>query len=597
MKKKAHLLIFIFTICMISTSLLTGCGNKGTSNDLTSFTWWNGSGVDSVYYSDYADNPVVKYVTTQKTWGSNNSEISFEFQIPPAGSQLDQIMTMISTGDYTDIIDMSFYSRSGSVVELYNDGIVMDLTPYVEEYMPNYLAFLEAHPEYALTATNVAEGEKKYLQLYNYNDMVDQWGGFMYRRDWIVKYGTNPVTNESFTGGFGEAGNDETWTDDVVFPSGGSDPIYISDWEWMFEIFDKAMAGEGISDGYCLSLYYPGYIETGDLTSAFGGGAPMWYLDGDNVEFGATSDDFRTYLQCMNAWYNNGWLDTAFSEHNADAFYRIDSVKIHQGKVGLFYEAIGLAGNLLDISDGNPNSPENGYTNGIMVMGARPPINDIYGGEEQQGNTPFCMYQVSLEYNSFVVTDKAADKDLEALFRLFDYMYSEEGSLLRTYGLNKEQYNLTQDEFYTRIGLTDGAYQVVETDEGLQYDVVPELKVDTNLQSATNGGRLIGLQVNSKSYKPYNDIIQHIKDEWVIYPNTGIFSQSFNSQLTADETSVYAKTRNNINEFLTKNVPNFINGNLDIYDDDEWNAFVNAINKYAPDEVTQIFQDIYDSLS
>ena len=96
------------------------------------------------------------------------------------------------------------------------------------------------------------------------------------------------------------------------------------------------------------------------------------------------------------------------------------------------------------------------------------------------------MYQVSLEYNSFVVTDKAADKDLEALFRLFDYMYSEEGSLLRTYGLNKEQYNLTQDEFYTRIGLTDGAYQVVETDEGLQYDVVPELKVDTNLQSATN---------------------------------------------------------------------------------------------------------------
>ena len=24
----------------------------------------------------------------------------------------------------------------------------------------------------------------------------------MYRRDWIVKYGTNPVTGEAFTGGY-----------------------------------------------------------------------------------------------------------------------------------------------------------------------------------------------------------------------------------------------------------------------------------------------------------------------------------------------------------------------------------------------------------
>lgn len=66
--------------------------------------------------------------------------------------------------------------------------------------------------------------------------------------------------------------NGDSWVDDVVFPSGCTDPMYISDWEWMFEIFDKAMEEQGITDGYCMSMYYPGYIANGDLVTGFGGG-------------------------------------------------------------------------------------------------------------------------------------------------------------------------------------------------------------------------------------------------------------------------------------------------------------------------------------
>ena len=58
----------------------------------------------------------------------------------------------------------------------------------------------------------------------------------------------------------------------MVFPSGGDEPIYISDWEWMFDIFAKAMDDLGITDGYCYAPYYLGYLETGDLSSGFGGG-------------------------------------------------------------------------------------------------------------------------------------------------------------------------------------------------------------------------------------------------------------------------------------------------------------------------------------
>ena len=69
----------------------------------------------------------------------------------------------------------------------------------------------------------------------------------------------------------------------VVFPSGGTDPVYISDWEWMFEIFTEAMADQGITDSYCTSIYYPGYMWSGGLCSCFGEPIPIWYKGSDDV--------------------------------------------------------------------------------------------------------------------------------------------------------------------------------------------------------------------------------------------------------------------------------------------------------------------------
>ncbi len=596
MNRKFLLVITVIMSVLLITFGFSGCSKSESADDGITFTWWNGNGEDTSYYDDYSKNPAVNYITTQKTWGPNEVKINIDFTIPPAGTQLDNVVTMISTGDYTDIVDMSYYSNAGSVLELYEDGICMDLTPYVEQYMPNYLAFLEAHPDYALTATNVVDGEKKYLQLYNYHDTINQWGGWQYRRDWLVKYGTNPETGAAFTGGYATTGDVESWTDDVVFPSGGTDPMYISDWEWMMKIFETALEEEGIDDGYCISLPYQGHNETGDLVSAFGGSTSVWYINGDTVEFGGDSENFRVYLQAMKTWYDNGWVDEAFAEHTSDIFFRIDSTKVHQGKVGIFYEAQGTLGSLLDISNGEANNSEIGYTNGIMVFGARPPINDIYGTSAQQGVTPYCNYQVSLEYNSYIITDKAAEKDLEALFSMLDYMYGEEGGVLNAFGLSKEQYEQTNDEFYTKFGLTEGAYTVVETDGVKQYKLVEALASDTFLNNASKGNRFVGVWLDSRAYPTENSIVQHAKSEWTVYTSTGAFKGSFNSQRSAEDNNKYTKTLGNVREFMSKNIPGFINGGKDPFSDDDWNAYVNAVNKYGPHNNVDIMQKVYDSL-
>ena len=51
---------------------------------------------------------------------------------------------MISTGEYTDLLDLSYYN--GSIATLVEDGVLMDITEYVEEYMPDYVALLDEHP-------------------------------------------------------------------------------------------------------------------------------------------------------------------------------------------------------------------------------------------------------------------------------------------------------------------------------------------------------------------------------------------------------------------------------------------------------------------
>jgi hypothetical protein len=600
--------LFIFVI-----PALAGCGQTsqtsegGSSSAVTgkeeTFSYWLGTGELGNYFSGYADNPVMRYLTNYKTWGSNKTKLKFDFQIPATGTQSDACTTMISSGQYTDIIDLSYYKGKESMEALLNDGVILDLTEYVNKYMPHYLAWLDKHPLYAKTAVDYVNGEKKYLELYSYSDSVDPFWGFQYRRDWLAKYGTNPKTGVAFKGAYDENGS---WSDDIVFPNGGTDPIYISDWEWMFDIFSKALIGEGVSDGYCMSLYYPGYNPNGDFISAFGGGGPLFYNDNGTACFGYDTDTTRTYYKCINAWYKNGWIDKKFAEHTNELFYQTDTTKVHSGKVACWYGQTASLYKSLDISEGQPNSPENGYTNGICVYGARQPINDIYGSDAQKNKTPFTFYYPSLEGTSTVITTAAKDKDLEALFSYLDYMYSDQGALLHSIGLSKEQYEECQDPIYTKLGLTDGAYTVVDANgnpwvEGTstgskKYKYAKLVSDDLIVQGTVKNMRVVG-----RSYDLANDWYRtepsqylHSLAEWRIYPERGTFLSSMTGQMSSDDNKAYSSLNNNLNNFINKYGPTLVTGKTDPNSDTAWNSYITSVEKYGTEKVRVIFQNLLD---
>lgn len=270
--KKRVVSLLLAGLMVVSSLAMTGCGEKKTSKGGDTFSYWifttDGEGT---YYEKYEDNPAVQWLNQQywdvenHTLGDkdNGENIKFTFVAPIAGSEGDNFNTMVSTEEYTDIMDLC---QAGSKDALVEDGVLMDITEYVEKYMPDYVALLDEHPDWkAMVTSEDEDGNTKYYYLAIIKDgPPETWDCYEYRRDWVVKYATpteyvwdwdsdyvkenghpavtplsaaqkagnmegwkkNEVTK--FTSSEGDNPNDD-YTDNVIFPSGKSDPYTISD--------------------------------------------------------------------------------------------------------------------------------------------------------------------------------------------------------------------------------------------------------------------------------------------------------------------------------------------------------------------------------
>ena len=134
MKLKRVLSLGLAAVTACSMLAVTGCGNQSADEDDNTFSWWiymtDGNGT---YYDKYEDNPAVEWLN-QQYWdvengtigtAENGTSLKFTFQAPIAGSEQDNFNTMLSTGDYTDIMDLS--AATDNAQTMVNEGILMDL--------------------------------------------------------------------------------------------------------------------------------------------------------------------------------------------------------------------------------------------------------------------------------------------------------------------------------------------------------------------------------------------------------------------------------------------------------------------------------------
>ena len=561
----------------------------------TNFTFMIGNGVSGNYFDKYEDAPAMKYIMAKHpTWdpdGNGNArEITLDILTPPAGSESDYANTLVSTGDYPDVMNIQMMSMSAA--EMYEDGMALDITDYVMQYMPNYRAYFEKHPEFAGRETTLVDGQRRYINLYHMDGTLGPaWGGMMYRRDWIVRYGKNPETGEAFSGAWDENDN---WTDDVVFPSGEVYPKYVSDWEWMLEIFQTALDDQGITDGYAYGLASSGENGAGgDMESGFGA-AGTWYIDPAEGKcvYGATRDGFRAYLEMMNNWYEKGWVNPTFEEHANEMFFMVDVATVYSGKAGAWYGMTSQLGKALDTSGGDTSNP----TCGAVVFAAPTPINDVYGDESVQGVEPFLYYATGVFGGQWVITDKAADKDLPALFTFLDYFYSEEGSTIKAYGLTAEQVEECKEiapDVYQQFvdwDLLDGSISITDDGKILKN---PKIKDKDDIINSSDLVRFIGMTPNDREE---NDWEPYYADQMALLrlydPTVAGIGGEVTAQMTPEESSTFQEILNNTKTYNDQAVPQFITGQRDIHDDAEWQSFCDDLAAYEPEAYSEIINGI-----
>ena len=644
MKMKRVLSVGLVGAMALSTLALTGCGSNSSDGGDNTVSWWitmtDGNGV---YYDDYEDNPAVEWLN-QQYWDTENgglgteedgTPLKFTFQVPISGSETDNFNTMMSTGEYTDVIDLAMSTDTAAT--MVDEGTLLDITDYVEKYMPHYIEYLDKNPEQKALLTHEVDGETRYYEIGAIKEENDvPWGGYMYRRDWLVEYAqptayvwdwdsdyvkenghpavtpleeaqasgnmegwkANEVTE--FTSSEGEDPKND-YTDNVIFPSGTSDPLTISDWEWMLDAFKKAIDDKGFSgntDAYCTTVYYPGFFAMGDLVSSFGGGTGAWSKDADqNVYFSGTSDNFKTYLECLNTWYNNGWMDTRFETRASDMFFSINQTGTAQGQVGLFYGTAASLGDAIRVTCADSEDQQKAY-----VMPCAVPINDKYGTDEQKYKEPDAFYQGSRIAGRIGITSALEDKSEEtiaALFTFLDWMYTREGALVRSIGLSQEQIDSVdlENNLYEEYGIEGGAYDVSENEEGktvytFHYDTSGDIGNALKFTRMVVGAELTGAgaDIDYVFDKGESKVQQQATEQWTKYTSTGGM-MDYNNQFTTEQNDIYSDINQSVNDYMNQNTPNLIKNGLD-----GWDAYVEGINALHPEELTEVYQEVMDSL-
>lgn len=333
-------------------------------------------------------------------------------------------------------------------------------------------------------------------------------------------------------------------------------------------------------------MYYPGYTWSGGLCSCFGGGIPVWYVDEQNqVQFGGDSEQFRTYLQCLNTWYEKGWLDHDFYQRTGDNFYAIDDTSVRQGKVGMWMGLEGQFGKRMDMGDE--------LTSDICVYGCAYPINDKYGSEACRNVEPDCVQSSSMIGTKYYITKNAADKDLATILSYFDYFYTEEGALLRTLGLNAQQVAERNDSLYQKWGLDDGAYTVGEDGSYIRSEVINN---DSGvLGDACRVSKIPGITLIENVDKGYAESYEHSLAAWVQYKNLGsIVGSAITEKMSTEDSKTFTNSLSEVLEWLEKNTADMIRGLKDPYSDEDWATWCKTLQKYNYESIIDVCQPYAD---
>lgn len=316
--------------------------------------------------------------------------------VTPASQEANEKFgLMLASGDYPDILRGVNQYYPGGIEKGVDDGILVDMTDLIEQYMPHYQAIRKSVPEVE-KATKTDAGRTPVVWTIASDDeevsMEMVWAGLFVRKDWLDELNMDL-------------------------------PETIEDWHDMLKAFKDNYNCEAP-----LVFAADGTFMQGEFVSAYGV-LPEFYLDGTTVKYGPAEPGYRQYVETMRDWYAEGLIDPNFPTN--DGALVADNAYMATGKSGAGCSAWGYSNNLLK-TDYGMTDVENFWLEGVP----NPVLNE---GDTPQTGSTMCGYIKE----AMAITSNCKNPELAA--RWLDYFYTKEGMLLNAYGIEGETYELLPD--------------------------------------------------------------------------------------------------------------------------------------------------------
>lgn len=371
-----------------AATVLSGCGTKSVKTRSTEITYADGGvypmqceDVLTVWSASLSSNDL-----SDTSLGINwqkNTGAKIEFIQPMNGSQ-EALSVLMASGDLPDIMIANLYNEPGGVSKFADDGVIIPLNDYMEEYAPNLTKYLKEHPDIDKMVRS-DDGNYYSFPFIRGDERLASSCGLAVRKDMLDKAGL-----------------------DV--------PETIDEWHTALQAFKNQGASAPLS--YDLG-YWEQYMSI--FTGAYGTKADFYMKDGE-VKYGYLEPEMKEALTTFNQWYKEGLIDKNIVKvADLDA-----NILNSQTGASCMWAGSGIGKYMNAMAEKNSSFELVAAPNPVLNKGDR----SEFGGKEQ-------LYNVN--NNAFITT---ACTNIELAMRFLDYGYSDEGHMFFNFGTDGESYNL-----------------------------------------------------------------------------------------------------------------------------------------------------------
>ena len=295
-------------------------------------------------------------------------------------AESEQFQLMLAGGDFRDVVCKAIDNYTGTVDQAIEEDFLIDLTPYINENMPNLLGWFDKYPELrrALMSNDGAIGGFPKF----YREPSDISSGGMIRADWLDDLGLqNPKTFDE-----------------------------------LYDVLCAFRDEKGVE--HPLEIANSSGVQA-ELISGYNIAAGYYQVDGE-VRYGAIQPEFKEYLTMMNKWYSEGLIRDAFLSNPYQSL--MDFSPLLNNETGVWY---GTAAQAMTYMLSSATDPD------MRITGVTTVTKD--GSQAHVGESG-----TILDTPMWSITTVCEDPDVIAKY--VDYVYSDDGILLANYGVEGETF-------------------------------------------------------------------------------------------------------------------------------------------------------------